>query len=500
MAVNGYYTGFDLSDLTSLYAPWEETGGQWRPRFSHSAALLSFELSSSAYDMDLDAWRKAGWHDFSYQIDNKLFTGAAVNKNENGAAVVGASNGHFQRFVQAKLNRKNPISQLRGALRQRDGSDTCKAVVMIHPIPGGRYLVAIGFMGTGKRFYDWFSNFRLASEEGVHSGFLQITREFEKNCGLISFPETARELNADQLTLSDILDECRKPGSRFLIWMAGHSQGGAVMQLFSFREIRKGLLRRNMIGYGFASPSVIYENPCCDPCSFPLYHIINSDDVFPRMGAATHMGRCWIMTPDAEMRSVCYREAWEDPCFRSVLALMRRVTDSGGAFLLTAAMLQALETVNQSDAIAVLNGLMGHLVPEKLLEPLSSRREDILHALHRRTLKGFALASGKEDMPVSLLYALQGRITQIISLYGAKAFSRSVLSCLSFPHKLRGSDPDGWIASYQYILTERFDGLQQKVWCAPASGMETAISRGGKRLPGGRYASLSAARNRRTGR
>ena len=289
MAVNGRFTGCDLTDLMPLCMPWEEINGQMCPPFSHAAALLSFELAASAYDLELDTWRDAGWHDISYQIDNALFTGPTVN-NPTGGGIGGAISGAFQHLAQARLKRLNPISQLRGALRQRESSDTCKAIVMLHAIPGGRYLIAIGFMGTGKRIYDWFSNFRLAEEEGVHSGFLQLAKVFESNWDAISFPETARELKLDHLTLRDILEECRTPGSRFRLWFAGHSQGGAIMQLIAYREIRRGFLRQNMVGYGFASPSVIYDQPFCNLSAFPLYHIINADDVFPRMGAVLHSG------------------------------------------------------------------------------------------------------------------------------------------------------------------------------------------------------------------
>ncbi len=497
MSGTGRFTGCDLSGVMPLCMPCEEKDGLAQPAFSREAALLSFELASTAYDMNLDAWREAGWRDFSYQVDNTLITG----QNANGAAGGGLGaviSDYYQFLAKARLKRVNPISQLRGVLRQRERADTCKAVVMLHPLPGGRYLTAVGFMGTGKRIYDWFSNFRLNREEGMHAGFLQLTKEFEKNAGEICFPETAQEMGLPKLTLADILAECRRPGSRFRLWLAGHSQGGSVMQLFAYREIRRGFLMQNMIGYGFASPSVVYARPDCDLTAFPLLHILNADDVFPRMGAALHVGRCRVMYPDGAMRAACCRAAWQDESFRQVHRLLRDVTDSGRAFLLVWAMLQALEDVPADHAMAALNGLAGSLVPEKLLGALGSRRDEILQALCRRAAQGYSIAAaGKQPDPDTLLL-LRRRTAALITRYGGARFAKTALSCLAVPHRLRGEIAQQGIAPYQYIVTQRYDDLVQRLWQPPVSAMDRPGGRSARRRGGGRYARLSEAKKQRT--
>lgn len=499
MSGTGRFTGCDLGGIVPLFTPWNENCGLAQPVFSKEAALLSLELASSAYDMDIDAWREAGWRDFSFQVDNTLLTGQTVNAAPGGRLSAMVSD-YFHRLARARLNRVNPISQLRGALRQREGADTCKAVVMLRPLAEGvrQYVVAIGFMGTGKRIYDWFSNFRLNREEGMHAGFLQLTKEFEKNADEICFPETARELGLSRLTLSDILSACHRPGSPFRLWMAGHSQGGAVMQLFAFREVRRGFLRQNMIGYGFASPSAVYERMDCDPGSFPLLHILNADDIFPRMGAALHVGRCRVMYPDQAMRDACYQAAWQDDLFRAVHRLMREVTDSAGAFLLVGAMLRALEDVPADSAMAALNVLVGSLVPEKLLGALGSRREDIVQALYRRTLQGYRTASEGGEPSEEKMGVLRGRIAALILRHGGAPFAKTALSCLGVSHRLRGDYPPQGVAPYQYIVAQRFDDLKQRLWLAPVSAMENTGSRGPRRISGGRYARLSEEKKRRT--
>ena len=490
MSGAGRFTGCNLGSLMPLCMPWEENFGLAQPVFSREAALLSFELAASAYDMNLDAWREAGWRDFSFQVDNTLLTGQNVNGAQGGGLSAMISD-YFHYLARARLKRINPISQLRGALRQREGSDTCKAVVMLHPLSGGRYMVAVGFMGTGKRIYDWFSNFRLNREEGMHAGFLQLTKEFEKNAEEICFPVTAQELKLDKLTLSDILAECRRPGSRFRLWMAGHSQGGAIMQLFACREIRRGFLRQNMVGYSFATPSAVYARMNCDAGSFPLLHIVNADDIFPRMGAAMHIGRCRVMYPDEKMRIACYQPVWQDELFRQIHLLLRGVTDSGGAFLLVWAMLRALEDVPADSAMAALNVLAGSLVPEMLLGALGSRREEILLALAQRVAKGYRMATEGGTPPRDTMRVLRGRIAALILRYGGARFAKTALSCLGASHKLLGP--------YQYIVTQRFDDLKQRLWQPPVSAMGRMENKKCARRPaGGRYARFSEEKKRRS--
>ena len=130
MPVFGRYTGYDLNSLTPLCMPWKDINGLLQPVFSHDAALLSLELAATAYDMETENWEKAGWRDFSYQIDNKLLTGPAVNREGEGR-MDGVISDYYQQLAKSRLKRQNPISQLMGTLRQREGSDTCKAIVML---------------------------------------------------------------------------------------------------------------------------------------------------------------------------------------------------------------------------------------------------------------------------------------------------------------------------------------------------------------------------------
>ena len=499
MPVPGRYTGYNLESLTPLCAPWREINSLLQPVFSHEAALLSHELASTAYDMETDDWEKAGWRDFSYLVDNTLLTGPAVNREGKGM-IDGVRSGYYQQLAKSRLKRQNPISQIMGTIRHRDGSDTCKAIVMLHPMLGGQYLVAIGFMGTGKRVYDWISNFRVNRTERMHNGFLQLTRQFEVNCDLIQFPETARELGIEKLTLTDVLLECRRPGSRFRLWMAGHSQGGAIMQIFSFSAVQHGLLRQNMLGYSFASPSVLYDQPPCSLSVFPLFHIINADDVFPRAGAFLHIGQCWIFYPDKVMRLRCYGKRMDKAEFRAILSMTRNVTDSGNAFLLVLALLLALQDMGQDEAMTILNSLIGSLIPQKIVSAVSGYGDDLLRVLIQKVRQGYSIASEQEEPPLQTLSMLHSRMTAFMKAYGSKAFSMAFLSAVALPHKLRGPVGEDSLASYQYIITERFGELRQKFWCPPASRLENGVRSSVRRLPEHIRAGLSHEINRRARR
>ena len=495
----GTWTGQDLSDLTSLCAPWTITGGQLRPPFSQAAARLSLELAASAYDLQLDCWREAGWRDVSYLVDNTLLTGEEANGGD-GRRLAGAFSEYLQYMARARLKRKNPISQLRGALRQRESSDTCKAVVMLHPRSRpGQYLVAVGFMGTGKRIYDWFSNFRLIQQSGAHQGFLQLTQEFSENCARIQFPETARELGLESLTLRDILSECRRPGSRFRIWMAGHSQGGAVMQLFAFQEIRSGLLRQNMLGYGFASPCVLYDEKCCDLHNFPLYHIVNGDDVPPRVGALLHIGRCMMFRTDDSLRERCYAEAWQQPLFREALRLLQGVRDTNHAVLFTLALLRAMKARPTGDTIGVLAGMTGKILPERLTDALSGQVDGGLQALIGKLEQIYFQLTARPVAAEGLIGLWQARMEGLIAQWGLRPFFRALLLSLSLPHKLRAPRERGLIASYQYITLERFDELRPQLLNRYAAfSLAAPVKPPQGRAPRGRFGLIAFSRTRRT--
>jgi len=130
--MRGPVTGCDLSAVSALVRPFaRDPFYRLRPPFSQEAAQLSAELADTAYTLHLDPWKAAGWNDFSILIDDSLQSGM----DHDGVS------SRFKLFkAKAALREYNPLSQLAGALRQREKSDTIKAVCMMRPEEEGRFV------------------------------------------------------------------------------------------------------------------------------------------------------------------------------------------------------------------------------------------------------------------------------------------------------------------------------------------------------------------------
>ena len=302
----GPVTGCDLSRISCLTQPFvRDAFYRLRPDFSEDAARLSLELAELSYRLDVAPWQQAGWDDFSVQVDNTLHSGLTFADPSDGLQTL--SNQLRLTIARASMADQNPVGQIIGARRQKERSDTLKAVCMMHPREEGGYLLAIGFMGTGRRLLDWFSNLRITTEEGFHKGFYQLSTHFENSMDKIVFPATARALGLESLTLRQVMEEMRSMSSRFRLWMAGHSQGSAVMQVFTHRLIyHYGVLPQNMTGYGFASPTVATGRLVYDPACYPLCHILNSDDIVPKVGALVHLGLGLEYASNSALREAAY--------------------------------------------------------------------------------------------------------------------------------------------------------------------------------------------------
>ena len=362
-------TGVDLSQTASLLLPWtHDPWGKLRPPLSEEALCMSAELASAAYGMAIEPWVEAGWRDVTIQVDGEL---TALPPNNPLSA-------EWRKYwVRARLKPVSALGQMLGALRLSSSNNTTgKAVVMLHPALDGRYVVAVGFMGTGSRFYDWFSNFRMTTQDGMHRGFLELARQFEANEEKISFPETAEELGLEKLTLRDILQNMRSPNSRFVLWGCGHSQGAAMMQVYAHLKMNEtGISARNLIGYGFASPTVMAGRAVRDPSAYPLYNILNSDDLVPHCGAAVHLGMCLKYQATENLRKSCYNWKRDEKSVQARLAIrpvLWKMVDTPTCIIGGMALLMALGRVSGADFLKML-GLGGFLPLDRALEKTSHK-------------------------------------------------------------------------------------------------------------------------------
>lgn len=462
----GAVTGCDLSAPDALTLPFaQDPFYRLRPPFSPDAARLSLELSAAAYTLELEPWREAGWDDFSILIDDSLQSGLTGEDSlQNRVKLLRA---------KAALREVNPVSQVLGALRQRERSDTVKAVCMLHPLHGERWLLAIGFMGTGNRFYDWISNFRFTPEEGFHRGFYQLCESFEAYSEEITFPGAARALGLEKLTLGEILLEMRSLSSRFRLWMSGHSQGGAVMQVFAHRLITQwGVLPQNMVGYGFASPTVATGRFVHDPAAYPLYHILNSDDAVGRMGGLVHLGLCAEYPADEAFRRRIYGLSTEPAAeaLRKRLAFfMEGMTDTPAVILRVTALVQCLLEEKGSEAVSeVVNSWWATPAVDKVLWRTTDR---VLEGAERLTenLRQAHLALTGYAMNEAALRRAREALCPIVRETTVRALIGALSEYGGPPHRLY--DSENAKGAYAAIVQEGFDLLQPFIWLKTANGL-----------------------------
>ena len=469
----GPITGCDLSELTSLSGPFvRDPFDRLRPPFSREAAELSLELASMAYTLDLDPWAEAGWNDFSIQIDDTLQSGLTHGTSADGERMRALINALKVRRAKAALRERNPVSQVMSALRQRERSDTIKAVCMMHPLPEGRFLLAIGFMGTGKRFYDWISNFRFTTEEGFHKGFYQLCTYFEQGAESIVFPATAQALGLEKLTLGVVLSEMKSLSSRFRLWMAGHSQGGAVMQVFCHRLMTDwGVLAQNMTGYGFASPTVATGRLVHDPAAYPLYHILNSDDMVPRMGALLHLGLCLEYPADDDFRDRCYdlSPLPADVAARLALApYQRAMVDTPTILMYGTAFFQCLAEEKGEEGLgSLLDRKWAVPAVDRMLQAAGGKAMTLLDRLVENAQNGHAALTG-QPMDEQALAALRDRMRPVVHAFPFRRLMGAVLAYCMPPHHLVHRQQDG---AYAVIVKDGLKRLRPFVWVNPARGM-----------------------------
>ncbi len=451
----GRFTQIDLTDLRFLKTASRKASGPNR-----EAARFALELSALSYDFEVKPWLDAGWTDISIQADERLMGGVAMPEFADRPIYQRVLNEWIPRAARRHISSGNTIRQIRGLVWKADPMRTGKAITMIRPDADGRFLVTIGFMGTGKRSIDWEANFRLAHPEGFHEGFLTNALQFEENSRKITFDQTAELIGLESLTLEDILKEARQPDSRFCIFATGHSQGAAVLQIWLHRQLQKGLLPANVLAYGFASPSVAAADAPELTEDYPLFHIINSDDAFTKIGLFAHIGHGYVYHADEAFRAFCYQGMETDEIFMRLLEHFRSFAGTQDAILFALGFLQALSLRPHEDIQTVLGILAGG----GLAERLALRRDEPVTGLLRlfnRMLRSSYRSAMKEEPDEERIAALADSIEREMDEYGAEPYTHTIFRVLGVPHSLVFRDRNlPGLAPYSYIVIRGFEELK----------------------------------------
>lgn len=456
MASYGRYTQIDLGDLAFL----TKAGGDV-PQLDREAARFALELAAVAYDFEVKRWLMAAWTDISIQADERVLTGVRAPEGEDAPLRQRILNEYLAISARRYIASNHIIRRVTGMVVQRNRErKTGKAITMIHALPGGRYVVAVGFMGTGRRMIDWEVNFHLQHPEGFHEGFLALCRQFIDDADKILFDQTADQLGLERLSLRDIIREARQENSRFQFFAAGHSQGAAVLQLWVFELITQGVLPGNILGYGFASPSVAGDL-AQDAQGYPLFHFINSDDLFTRVGLLRHLGRCFVYQADAPMRDFCYQGMQTSPLFMSMLMMAKGFSGTQDALRFNIAYIEALKLLPPREAATALSVFTDNGLKERLLlnqdEPVSG----LLRLMGRSARKFYESAAGAQIEETSLT-DLIARTVEQLNAHGAENYTRMLFKVISVPHALvlRDEGSPG-LAPYSYMVIRAFAQMRE---------------------------------------
>ena len=452
----------DRSRTEALTAPWiRDPWGTLRPPVNGEALRLSAALSYDTYKTNFVPWIRAGWQDLTFQMNGRL---SDISYSSHDSRLERMATVRRRKRVAHRLRSRNQLKAVPAALRQREQTDAGKALIMAHPLGGGKVLTAISFMGTGKLLSDWIPNLRMETVEGEHRGFRELTEQLLENEDRILFPDTARLLGLERLSLRDMLEACRKPGSPFSFWLTGHSQGAAVMQLWCRRQLREGVLPQYIAGWGFGSAAPVNGDGDPAPAAYPLYHVINRQDLVPRMGAEAHLGLLLLYTPETDFRKNCCR--WrEDPASAEartlVRPLLREFRNTRGCLLATAALFSLGQELPPEELLTVLRRLrLGDRPLERVIDAADDRLDALMNYVVRHTRLNWLRLYGT-PMPDEELASVMAGIRPVMDRLGPKRFLTALKELALSAH--RCTDPDG---GYPWIAFHGLHALIPACWSA----------------------------------
>ncbi|GHU90992.1 hypothetical protein FACS1894202_11710 [Clostridia bacterium] len=174
-------------------------------------------------------------------------------------------------------------------------------------------MVNISVRGT-EQLTDWVKDFTVYSltdsAEQVfytHYGFEIGKKQIVENEGNVYFPTLKKHL-------SDIIDSAKSADSEYLIFVNGHSLGAAVTNMYVTDLYNRQVNINNLVGYGYATPKPFALGYSSAPTIYPVFNIINNDDLVPKVGAngfgflAMRMGTDLVYYPDEAFRKANNRE------------------------------------------------------------------------------------------------------------------------------------------------------------------------------------------------
>lgn len=464
--VRGRLTRVDLAAVDGVFAPPEKNAwGRKLPPFDPVLARFCAELSAATYDLEVERFFDAGWMDCTFQAENRLFDAIDGRYGEWQPAQA------IQRGIRMKKARgamRFSLGDVLRGVRQLVATDTGKVLTMAHPLQDGRFVIALSFMGTSRKFYDWVTNLKMSCKNGLHEGFSQVARQLMENADRIAYPRVAKALGREKLTLSEAVNLAAREDSPVRILVCGHSQGGASAQAYVHLLMEEqGALCENLLGYTFAAPTVASLGFEGAPEAYPLYNIVNAEDFVPRMGAYMRMGVDMVYMPDEAFRSAYYGYVQGEPAAYARergRRLMRGMTDTPTIMEGVTALCRAMQNMpDQSMAqrtLGALNAGLKYLTPA--MSSLGLTATDIIRLFERQMMISYRAVTN-QNPDEARLTTLEGQIMDLIGEIGPERFTQAFGEVTLCPHGI--TQGEGKLMPPYIAIVQRFsDSLRPCVW------------------------------------
>lgn len=479
--IYGHLTYADISHTDDFFAaPALDAFGVLRKPFSRAIARMSAELAANIYDLHMSQWIQAGFEDCCFILEDRIVDLDAVG--DSHLSEIEAE--WRRRRARSRLQSTRPLSDLIRGVRSFFVTDMGKGIVMVRNLEDGRTIVAISFIGTTQKFFDWMTNFKFQSSEGMHQGFLDLTRHFDALSERIRLPSMASAQAGAEMTLSDAIESASAGDKNIVFWLSGHSQGGALVQTYARRLVQRGVDASQIVGYSFAAPKVAIAGGVEDESAYPIYNIISADDIVPRIGAQVRLGVDMIYYPDEAFRGMYYRcEGEHAASVERMLFIGKQVMTMEDALCFGIACMQMLSDAKPgTDMRLLFSQFVPFLAvanrvgfgPQELARYATAKLTE-----HHNDLCGQApndlLVSRYEDM-------LRNHVAE----FGARETSHALMHAMAAPHVIRPDrKDDAYIPPYLAIVRRHLDEMQSGVW-TDESGIYCKTCMGDILLPGTR--------------
>lgn len=430
-----------------------------RKPFSRPLARMSAELAANGYDLDIKPWRAAGWEDLTFIVEDRIVPLDA----EEDSRLPAIESEWKRRRAKSWIRGVNPFNDLFRAMRQLIITDLGKGIVMTKEMAEGRRVVAVSFIGTTQKYFDWFANFKFQQASGMHYGFMELARQFMGQAARILLPRLAATLGEETYTLADVLLEAQRPDSRVCLWICGHSQGGAIAQTFTHLLMEAGVPASAIQAYTYAAPTVATAGCGLDPSRYPIYNIINADDVITRVGADLRLGVDWIYHPMDAFRRAHYgveQEQWS--AFSRAMFLASRVQSMNDALCWILALVRWL---GEQDGEESTQALLKELYPYHIfLKRINLSMGEICGYIEEKLVAQIRELTGAEPDEALCAY-FEDALGTFAREMEPEVMGRCLMQSIGGPHRIRpDAKDDAFVPPYLAIVQRHLDSCLQGVW------------------------------------